>query len=73
MERPPVSVLLPTTTWTPACRQVAEQLRDDGVPVTYRNYEDMIHGFASQLDSIDRASEAVDAIGDDLHEAFGLA
>ena len=29
MERPPVSVLLPTTTWTPACRQVAEQLRDD--------------------------------------------
>jgi len=54
-------------------RAYAEQLRDDGVPVTYRNYEDMIHGFASQLDSIDRASEAVDAIGDDLHEAFGLA
>ncbi|CCQ34544.1 glycosyl transferase protein [Halorhabdus tiamatea SARL4B] len=29
MERPPISVLLPTTTWTSACRQVAEQLQDD--------------------------------------------
>jgi acetyl esterase len=50
----------------------AEKLRNDDVPVTYRNYEDMIHGFASQLDSIDRAGEAVDALGEDLRGAFGL-
>jgi len=29
MARPPISILLPTTTWTPACRQVAEQLRGE--------------------------------------------
>jgi len=51
----------------------AEKLRDDGVPVTHRNYEDMIHGFVSQLDSIDRAREAVDVIAGDLRDAFGLS
>ena len=50
-----------------------EQLRDDGVAVTHRNYDDMIHGFVSQLDSIDRAQEALDDVGADLRDAFDLA
>ena len=48
----------------------AEQLRADGVPVEHRNYDNMIHGFATQLDSIDRAHEAVADVAVDLDATF---
>ncbi|WP_255198150.1 alpha/beta hydrolase [Halorarius litoreus] len=51
----------------------ARVLRDAGVDVTHRNYDDVIHGFISMLAppvSIDRAHEAVDAIVADLRETF---
>ncbi len=50
----------------------AERLVADGVAVRYENYEDMIHGFATNLgaDGIDRAHEAVAHIADDLRDAF---
>jgi acetyl esterase len=51
----------------------AEQLRADGVPVEHRNYDDMIHGFATQLDSIDRAHQAVADVATDLDAAFADA
>ncbi|QGN07169.1 glycosyltransferase [Halorhabdus sp. CBA1104] len=39
MERPPISVLLPTTTWTPACGQVANQLQDGDELLILCDYE----------------------------------
>ncbi|WP_435175102.1 alpha/beta hydrolase [Halorussus sp. AFM4] len=50
----------------------AEALADAGVDVTHRNYEGMIHGFVGMLEepTVDRAHEAVEAIGDDLRETF---
>ena len=50
----------------------ADALADAGVDVTHRNYGGMIHGFVSMLEepSIDRAHEAIEAIGDDLRESF---
>jgi acetyl esterase len=51
----------------------ARVLRDAGVDVTHRNYDDVIHGFFSMLAppvSIERAHEAVDAVADDLCATF---
>jgi acetyl esterase len=51
----------------------ARVLREAGVDVTHRNYDDVIHGFISMLAppvSIERAHEAVDAVVDDLRETF---
>ncbi|NHN59448.1 MULTISPECIES: alpha/beta hydrolase [Halorussus] len=50
----------------------AEALADAGVDVTHRDYEGMIHGFIGMLEepSVDRAHEAVDAIGADLRGTF---
>ncbi|MXV62024.1 alpha/beta hydrolase fold domain-containing protein [Natronorubrum sp. JWXQ-INN-674] len=46
----------------------ARRLEDDGVPVTYRNYDDMIHGFFGMISdpvNLDRAHAAhEDAVGD---------
>ena len=39
MDRPPLSILLPTTTWTPACEQVAEQLRGEDELLILSDYE----------------------------------
>ncbi|AEH39024.1 alpha/beta hydrolase [Halopiger xanaduensis] len=47
----------------------AEQLVRDGVPTRYENYEDMIHGFMTLRD-VDRAREAIAAVGDDLSDAL---
>ena len=51
----------------------ARVLRDAGVDVTHRNYDDVIHGFFSMLAppvSIERAHEAVDAVAADLCATF---
>ena len=45
----------------------AEQLVHDGVSTRYRNYEDMVHGFMTFRD-VDRAREAIRAVGSDLAE-----
>ena len=48
----------------------AEQLVRDGVPTRYENYDDMPHGFLT-LRGVDRAREAIAAVGDDLADALG--
>jgi|GEM_PF-136285 len=53
----------------------ARQLVADGVSVRFRNYPEMVHGFATMLsetEDVDRAAEAVAAIGADLRTAFDL-
>ena len=49
----------------------ATRLEDAGVPVTHRQYDEMIHGFASMLvePDLDQAREAIADIGRDLREA----
>lgn len=44
----------------------ADQLEADGVPVTHRNFDAMIHGFVSLREMVDRADEAVDFLADEL-------
>ncbi|MFB6140767.1 MAG: alpha/beta hydrolase [Halosimplex sp.] len=49
--------------------EYARRLVGDGVSVRFRNYPDMVHGFAGMLsesEGVDRAHEAVAAIGADL-------
>lgn len=51
----------------------AEMLEADGVPVTHRNYDDMIHGFLTMLAppaDLSVAHEAVETLGADLREAL---
>jgi len=50
----------------------ADRLADAGVEVTHRHYDEMIHGFASMLvdPDMDRARDAVDAVGSDLDGAL---
>ena len=50
-------------------RAYAEQLVRDGVPTRYENYEAMVHGFMT-LREVDRATEAIAAVADDLAAAF---
>ena len=47
-------------------RAYADRLRRDGVEVRHVEYEDMIHGFVSMTDTIDRATEAIDDVAADL-------
>ncbi|RQG92909.1 alpha/beta hydrolase [Natrarchaeobius halalkaliphilus] len=51
----------------------ADRLQDAGVPVTLRNYDDLIHGFVGMLSEpmeIERAHDAVDDVVDDLRTAL---
>jgi acetyl esterase len=50
----------------------ADQLDGDGVPTEYRNYEAMVHGFMTMRE-VDRARDAIAAVGDDLTDAFQAA
>ncbi|MFC7140066.1 alpha/beta hydrolase [Halosimplex aquaticum] len=52
----------------------ARRLVGDGVSVRFRNYPSMVHGFVGMLsesEDVDRAHEAVEAIGEDLRVALG--
>lgn len=52
----------------------AAALDDAGVPVTYRNYDDVIHGFVNMIEGVaelDAAAEALEAVADDLDRTFG--
>ena len=51
-------------------RAYAEQLVGDGVPTRYENYADQVHGFMT-LREVDRATEAIADVADDLSEALG--
>lgn len=47
----------------------AQRLADDGVPVDYRNYEDMIHGFVNMIGGpidLDAAHEAYEYVSETL-------
>lgn len=48
----------------------AQRLDDAGVATSLRNYEAMNHGFLSLLGLVDRADEAMAALGDDLQTTF---
>ncbi|WP_121741260.1 alpha/beta hydrolase [Natronorubrum halophilum] len=51
----------------------ADRLEAAGVPVTYRNYDDMIHGFFGMISEpvdLDRAHAAYDEAVDDLRRAL---
>ncbi|QLK27334.1 alpha/beta hydrolase [Natrinema zhouii] len=51
----------------------AERLADDGVPVEYHHYDDMIHGFFNMISepvNLERAHEAYDDAIADLHAAL---
>lgn len=52
-------------------RAYAEALAASGVPVTHRNYDDMIHGFVSMVGRVDGAKTAIAAVGDDLENQLG--
>jgi acetyl esterase len=51
-------------------RAYADRLEDDGVDVRYVEYEGMIHGFVSMTDAIDRATEAIEDVAEDLRAAL---
>ena len=48
VDRPPVSVLLPTTRWTDACGELAAQLRDLTKERTETIRPGQIHGFGCE-------------------------
>jgi acetyl esterase len=51
----------------------ANRLQEDGVPVTFINYEDCIHGIVEFLDEpmeLTRANEVIDDIADEINTAF---
>jgi acetyl esterase len=54
-------------------RAFAERLKREGVEVEYREYEDMVHGFALFGGAVDRANEAVAECGVALKRAFQKA
>ena len=49
----------------------ADALESAGVDVTYRDYEDQIHGFTSLLGVLDGARESIAFLGEQLREEFG--
>jgi len=51
-------------------RAYAERLRDAGVPVTYREYENVFHSFLSNFDELKRADEELDRLAADVREAL---
>ena len=51
-------------------RAYAEQLQAAGVAVRHVEYEDMIHGFVSMTDQIDRSTEAIADVAEGLRTAL---
>jgi acetyl esterase len=54
-------------------RAYADRLRDAGVPVIYREYPGMIHGFVSQAGVLDAGRRAIGEICESLREAFAAS
>lgn len=54
-------------------RAYADGLRDAGVPVIYREYPGMIHGFVSQAGVLDAGKRAIAEITESLREAFAAS
>ncbi|CAN0257390.1 MAG: alpha/beta hydrolase [Pseudohongiellaceae bacterium] len=52
-------------------KSYAYKLEGAGVPVTYRHYPDMIHGFYTMPGALDRAREAISDSARALRTAFG--
>jgi acetyl esterase len=46
-----------------------ERLRREGVPVTHRHYDDMIHAFFSLVNLLERGDEAVAEVGTEIRAA----
>ena len=68
---PPATIL--TAGYDPlrdGAREYAQRLADSGVEARHVEYPGMIHGFASMTDAIDRATDAIEDIGSDLHAAL---
>jgi acetyl esterase len=51
-------------------RAYAERLRDAGVPVTYREYENVFHSFLSNFCELERADEELDRLAMDVREVL---
>ena len=53
-------------------RRYADRLDDAGVPVEYREYEDMIHGFFGMIEEpdLEAAHDAIEWSGERLRESF---
>ena len=48
----------------------ADRLRETGVPVTYRKYDNVFHSFLSNFDELDRADEELDRLAADTRDAL---
>ena len=48
----------------------ADKLEESGVPVTYKNYEDLIHGFANFIGFVPEAADALKDGAESLKRAF---
>ena len=54
-------------------RAYADRLREAGVPVKYRCYYGMIHGFFWMLGVLDQARDLMDEVGQEVRQALGSA
>jgi acetyl esterase len=52
-------------------KEYADRLREAGVPVTYRNYEGMIHGLFWMSGVVDQARTVMDEVGEQVRAALG--
>jgi acetyl esterase len=54
-------------------RAYADRLREAGVPVEYREYAGLVHGFASSAGALDRGAAAVEDMAAALRTAFRVS
>ena len=52
-------------------KEYADRLREAGIPVTYRNYDGMIHGFFWMSGVVDQARTVMDEVGEQVRAALG--
>ena len=52
-------------------KEYADRLREAGIPVTYRNYDGMIHGFFWMSGVVDQAGTVMDEVGEQVRAALG--
>lgn len=66
--------LIVSAEYDPLCddgRRYADKLREAGVPVTFRLYEGMIHGFLWMSGVMDQSRALIDEIGREVRSALG--